>query len=105
MTVYVDAILPCVKNKNWPYPKSSHLIADTHDELLEFADLLGLSWSWLQTSSRVEHFDITENKRAAALRLGAVEIDQKTFVSKLKGVRRHDRIKKPTSDIYIIPLV
>lgn len=99
MTVYVDALLPCVPNRHWRYHKSCHLIADTKDELLEFADLLGLSWRWIQTGSRIVHFDLTENKRAAAVRLGAVEIDQRTFVSKMKGARRHDSINKTTSDI------
>lgn len=96
MTVYVDALLPCVPNKNWRYRKSCHMIADTKDELLEFADLLGLSWSWLQ-STRILHFDLTENKRAAAVRLGAVEIDRETFVSKLKGDQKHGK-ERPASN-------
>lgn len=53
----------------------SHLMADTHDELLDFARRLGLNLRWIQHEGKpLEHFDVTEPKRQAALRLGAIPI-------------------------------
>lgn len=69
MTVYVDdARLP------WRGMRMSHLQADTLEELHAFADSIGLRRSWFQAGSRPEaaHYDVSESKRAEALRLGAV---------------------------------
>lgn len=53
----------------------SHLMADTHAELLAFARELGLNPRWIQRAGTpLEHFDVTEPKRQQALRLGAVPI-------------------------------
>lgn len=53
----------------------SHLMADTHDELIDFARRLGLNTRWIQHEGKpLEHFDVTEPKRQAALRLGAIPI-------------------------------
>ena len=53
----------------------SHLMADTHEELLHFARALGLNPRWIQHEGKpLEHFDLTEPKRQAALRLGAIPI-------------------------------
>lgn len=74
MTVYVDDYRRLARvgrlNARW-----SHLMADTTEELLTFADRLGLSPAWIQyPGDPREHFDVTGPKRALALRLGAVPI-------------------------------
>lgn len=72
MTVYVDDM--------YRYPmgqfrrmKMSHMVADTEQELLEFADRLGLKREWYQG----DHFDVSMTVRAKAIKLGAVEITLK----------------------------
>lgn len=87
MTVYVDdfRILTTVGRVRGRW---SHLIADTEDELHAFAARLGLRRAWFQ-DPRVDrkgafgpakpgsyaaecwHYDVTESKRQAAIRLGA----------------------------------
>lgn len=75
MTVYVDAMRrPATVGRlkgNW-----SHLFADTTEELLEFADRLGLRRSWIQNPGHIwkEHFDVVDSKRDMAIRLGAVPV-------------------------------
>ena len=86
MAVYVDDIgIPATVGRftsRW-----SHLIADTQEELHEFAKRLGLQRSWFQdpgaTGSPAEpgsrelefwHYDVTEGKRLRAIQLGAVAI-------------------------------
>lgn len=85
MTVYVDAArIPATVGRirtRW-----SHLTADTHDELHEFAERIGLRRSWFQGRCKTRcapvgqpcphwHYDVTESVRARALTLGAEEID------------------------------
>lgn len=53
----------------------SHLVADSTDELMHLADLIGLRPEWIQDPGTWgEHFDVTEPKRRAAIAVGAVEL-------------------------------
>lgn len=83
MTVYVDnARIPATvggHTSRW-----SHLTADTKEELHVFAARLGLRRTYFQTCKAGNcppatcphwHYDVTEGKRAQALRLGAAEMD------------------------------
>lgn len=84
MTVYVDnASIPATvgsTRSTW-----SHLTADTKDELHAFAARLGMRRSWFQTCKRRcgqpgeacvhWHYDLTAQRRAVAVGMGAVEID------------------------------
>lgn len=83
MSVYVDPISPCIPNKKWKYSYCCHLIGDTVAELHAFAASLGLKRSWFQNKA-IPHYDLTINKRRSAVRLGAVEIDVKLFMQKMK---------------------
>lgn len=74
MTVYVDDMQrPATVGRisaRW-----SHMLADTTEELHEFADRLGLNRAWVQyPGTHREHYDLTEKRRREALRLGAVAI-------------------------------
>lgn len=54
---------------------SCHMTADSREELDAMACKLGLKPQWIQHPNfpRLMHYDLTPNKRAQALRLGAVE--------------------------------
>lgn len=72
MTVYVDEVriyapsrIRCFQNG------SAHLTADTLDELHVFAGRLGLRRAWFQPHVSAPHYDLTPNKHALALQLGA----------------------------------
>ena len=53
----------------------SHLMADSGDELREFAGRLRLNPEWIQKPATVfEHYDITAAARERALRMGAARI-------------------------------
>jgi len=90
MGVYVDDLRSVVRNRNWPYNKACHLVADTVRELHAFARRLSLKRGWFQ-SKTMPHYDLTENKRASALRLGALEISDRRLV---KMVRSNRKAKK-----------
>lgn len=93
MAVYVDALLPCLPNKNWKYRKSCHLYADTESELHEFAISLGLRRSWFQKfPRRLPHYDLTENKRSQALRRGAIDGGREKVVEFIRKFRSGEMI-------------
>lgn len=74
MTVYVDDMLRTATvgrlRSRW-----SHMLADTHQQLLDMASELGLRPEWIQREGTPhEHFDLTEGKRLQALGFGAVAI-------------------------------
>lgn len=86
MGVYVDDMRLVIKNRNWPYPKACHLVADTVRELHIFAMRLSLRRGWFQKNT-IPHYDLTANKRAQALRFGALEITDKRLVEMIKKYR------------------
>jgi hypothetical protein len=79
MTVYVDDAFIQATVPNGPARHTSqwcHMTADSTEELIEFAVKLGLRQGYIQhIGTWKEHFDVTQGKRAQAVRLGAVEID------------------------------
>lgn len=66
MTVYVDNARVKWRGHEW-----CHLVADTIQELHEFALALGLRRAWFQASASNPHYDVTLQTRARALELGA----------------------------------
>ena len=86
--VYVDPIRPCLKTKRWPYTKGAHLVADTVEQLHDFAGRLGLQRSWFQDRPGLPHYDVTEGMRWQAIRKGAIEITQKQLVEMMQVNRK-----------------
>lgn len=71
MTVYVDDMY-AIPLGQFRGMKMSHMMADTTEELLAMAKLIGLSQRWLQhAGTPKEHFDISMSKRREAIRHGA----------------------------------
>ena len=89
MSVYVDAMTPCLPNKNWNFHESCHLFADTEGELHRFADKIGLKRRWFQ-AGRLDHYDLSPRMRERAVTFGAIECDRQTVVDHMKtlGVAR-----------------
>lgn len=88
MPVYVDDLMTCIPNANWRWPKSCHLIADSVDELHVFAQRIGMKRTWFQNDSRLPHYDLNENRRRAAVKQGAVELDRRGFVNKMRELQK-----------------
>jgi hypothetical protein len=62
------------------------LIADSVDELIEFAVRMGLRPEWFQPKSS-PHFDLNAEGRAAAISNGAIELDNRAFIAKVRELR------------------
>jgi hypothetical protein len=83
MAVYVDNL----RDYGWRHGPSCHLIADTIEELMEFAVGMGLRPEWFQAKS-TPHFDLTADGRKAAVEHGAIELDQRQLVAKIRELRK-----------------
>jgi hypothetical protein len=81
VAVYVDPEFRCGRRPGWKWPTSSHMYADSPEELHAFALKIGLRRTWAsdytQPGSLVLHYDLNATRRAAALAGGAVETDRR----------------------------
>lgn len=86
MSVYVDDLMACIPSANWRWNESCHLVADNLDELHAFAAEIGLRRAWFQQSRKgLPHYDLTPNRRIAAVRAGAIELDRHAFVELVRS--------------------
>jgi hypothetical protein len=82
--IYVDEMVPCLRNRNWPYGHSCHLFADTLEELHRFAVAIGLRRDWFQNHPKLPHYDLTFGKRKQAVAKGAIPVDRKKTVEMME---------------------
>ena len=83
MPVYVDKL----RDYGWHRGPSCHLIGDSVEELIEFAESIGIDRRYFQPKSS-PHFDLTVEYRERAVKHGAIEIDQRQLVRKLRELRQ-----------------
>ena len=83
MAVYVDNL----RDYGWRHGPSCHLIGDSVEELIEFAVNMGMKAEWFQPKSS-PHFDLTAQGRDLAIQNGAIPLEQRAFVAKLKQLRQ-----------------
>jgi hypothetical protein len=82
MAVYVDKA-----QNQLGRMRMSYLVADTEEELHAMADRIGLRRERFQPKSS-PHYDVSRQKRALALRFGAIEVDRKGLVEVLQRNRK-----------------
>ena len=102
MSVYVDSLKTCIKNRNWKYRQACHLIADTLKELHDFARKIKMPILWFRNRQDMPHYDLTAGKRTKAIRAGAIEISSKELVNRLSKNRKARLEKK--MPVYVTPL-
>ncbi len=84
MTVYVDDAVTFWRGHRW-----AHLMADTLDELHDFAQHLGLRRDKFQDKTSGAHYDITAALRDEAVAAGAVAISRHDDRERLRAVIRN----------------
>ena len=81
VTVYVDSAF-IVARVGRVSGRWCHLTADDREELHTFAEQIGLRRSWFQAKPNGRwHYDVTEPRRAAAVRLGAQEVTTRDLLA------------------------
>ena len=74
------------------YTDGTHLIADTEDELHEFADKIGLKRSWFQSSSWYPHYDLMGSKKRLVVVKGAIKLSPMSLERKCNELRKKGKI-------------
>ena len=71
-----------------------HMLADSTEELLQMADLIGVNRKWIQKAgTHLEHFDICLQKRALAVKNGAKEITWRQ--AGVMTMKRKEQLNQP----------
>ena len=83
MAVYVDNL----RDYGWRHGPSCHLIADSIGELMEFAVGMGMRPEWFQAKS-TPHFDLTADGRKLAVEHGAIQLDNRQLIAKIRELRK-----------------
>lgn len=81
MSVYVDELMVWGL---WKYGKSSHLTADSLDELHAFAEGIGLKRRWFQDRKDFPHYDVAARLRGVAVKNGAIEVSARTRIRQMR---------------------
>jgi hypothetical protein len=97
--VYVDDEQIAWRGKVW-----CHMVADTPEELHEFAEALGLKRAWFQSESVFPHYDVSLSVRSKALSRGAVLADRRTLIECAKRMRQHlaSRFDSELSNLFTV---
>jgi hypothetical protein len=104
MAVYITSLMPTTRSSKWPYDSAAKLLADTTEELDEFAgrlffdtmarkdypDAHYLNWKQHPLTCK-EHYDVTATMRAKAIKLGAKEIPYREIVAVTERKRKQGR--------------
>jgi hypothetical protein len=64
------------------------MIADTEQELHIMADRLNLNRKWFQKDASFPHYDISKGYKAKALSMGAIELERRPFVYKMREIKK-----------------
>lgn len=68
--------------------KMCHMMADTHQELIDMADRIQVARRWIQKPDTAEeHFDISLTKRSLAMMFGAKEVTGRDLVTIIQRKR------------------
>jgi hypothetical protein len=79
MAVYIDDMYT-ISLGNFGRMKMSHMAADTTEELIAMCDKIKVQKKWIQDAGTgQEHFDISKEKRALAIKCGAVAVSMRTL--------------------------
>ncbi|WP_288392033.1 DUF4031 domain-containing protein [uncultured Herbaspirillum sp.] len=81
--IYVDNAQIAWRGRLW-----CHLVADSLDELHQFARSIGQKRAWFQADASLPHYDITVEARVMALSLGAIPADRRTLISRGHQLKR-----------------
>jgi hypothetical protein len=72
-------------------------VADSIEELHEFAENLGMRRAWFQRTASYPHYDITAESRIRALKLGALAADRVQIISCARKLKAELNQPEPTT--------
>jgi hypothetical protein len=99
MTVYVDRLASWGWVLRGRKTQSCHMFTDSVDleELHVLAERIGLKRAWFQDHRIAPHYDLTPSRRAEAVKLGAVEVQERAAAAAIWRARREAVAGKPAA--------
>lgn len=95
MAVYVDSM-----RSRFARMIMCHMAADTEEELLAMATLIGLPHMWHQfPGTPKSHFDISLSKKDLAIRAGAIQVRPCDIVQLIRAKRKAAKTTRPSKTI------
>lgn len=85
MSVYVDPLFEHGGSRTFRWTRSCHMYADTLEELHVMAAAIGMKRAWFQNKPRLPHYDLVPARRAAAVKLGAIEHTRQQLLAFMRG--------------------
>ena len=100
MAVYVDNMCASLRVAGRNYVMC-HMLADSDEELHEMATRIGVSRHYWQQPPKVSssHYDITQSKRALAIKAGAIEVTMQEVAAMAASRRVRGFMGHPTQAI------
>ena len=92
MSVYCHPLMACIPNGRFKWRESTHMVADSLDELHSFAMSIGLKRAWFQ-DGRLKHYDLNPGRFDAAVKAGIVVIPTRDFALRFIMPTRLDGAK------------
>ena len=87
--IYVDNAIHPWRGRLW-----CHMFTTgNREELHKFAASIGLRRCWFQPDKRLPHYDLTDTKRFAAIRKGAITVDRFFVVKCIRANRARQNAK------------
>lgn len=80
MSIYVDPLFNHEGSATFRWKRSCHMYADSLDELHSMALNVGMKLAWFQDKPTFPHYDLVPLRRAAAVKLGAIEHTREEMV-------------------------
>ena len=96
MTIFVDEMVNNLWKLRGKIVKNCHMWSDqSTEELLEFAESIGLKKGWLQRSRKgLVHFDLVERLREKAIKKGALPVTNQRAVEMWRMIITFENAKK-----------
>ena len=86
MAVYIDN-----GSRRYGQMRMCHMFADSHAELMQIAEEIGLQTSWIQYPGTYrEHFDVCQAKRRLAIKSGATAVSWRSVGAMLSRRRNNE---------------
>ena len=88
--IYVD---PAIYKKPNGRKYYSHMVADSLEELHEFAASIGIKPHFYHSTASYPHYDITEIQRTLAIESGAIEVTSRKLLGIAKTLKPTEKVQ------------
>jgi len=86
--IYVDDLRKTEKTKRFPFTWGCHLLADSQEELYDFARNVMWIPAYKMLRSPLPHYDLSPAQRRIAINNGAIDITEEQVKKKIQEIEK-----------------